>query len=289
MKIAISAGDFPETYSLERILDTIQLLKVKYVELIHGETMVHKGNIGFIKEELKKRGLEPSSVQNWCIFTKKDKIKENQKALIESIHIAKAMNVKYVRVGPFGSVKDAKLTKEILKEYKKDILPCIKEAEKEKICIILENEFHDDPCGNALQCLDILIYMDSECFQLLYDPCNFYIAGEEPFPYTYEMLKSYVKYIHIKDARKINVNEGRGKPEANAYLDKEGNSIWKHKNNDYLCVGLKEGGVNYDGLLTSLKNDRYDGFLSIEPHVIEKIHTETLLKNINYMKDRGGK
>src|SRR3989339_425276 len=276
MKISISAGDFPETYNLDKALKVIKDLNVNYVEVIYGKDILYKDNITSFKNILSSKNLKISSVDNWCVFTKKE------------------MNVNIVRIGPFGGVENGILTKEVLKEYKNGILPCLKEAEKNKVYLVLENEFYDDPCQSALQTLEILKYMDSEYFRLLYDPCNYYIAGEEPFPYTYDIVKKYIKYIHIKDAMKIKewekaeVSE-RGRKEANCYLDKAGNTIWKHKKNDYLCLALGEGGCNYDGLLKQLKKDKYEGFLSIEPHVREEIHTETLKKNITYMQERGGK
>lgn len=52
---------------------------------------------------------------------------------------------------------------------------------------------------NAERCLDILNEFDGR-LGCVFDPANFIICGVEPFPYAYELLKTHITYLHIKDA-----------------------------------------------------------------------------------------
>lgn len=295
MRISIHSGDFPQGELLTNILKLIKQIGVTYVELPFGETFVNEKNVKNISQILREYNLRACCIDNWCYFLESAKVKENQKLIFKSIQVAKELKVNFIRVGPFGSIRSQKL-KEATKEYKKNIMPCLKTAKSEKIVLLLENEFGDDPTRKASQCLEILEYIGSDFFKLLYDPCNFYIAGEEPYPYAYSVLKNNVGYIHLKDAYKIkewgndDTNVGiRGDKELCMYIDSNDNLIWKDRDNpsDYLCVSLEQGGINYNGLISALKKDRYDGFVSLEPHVKAGIHTGTIKQSIQYLKSRG--
>lgn len=52
---------------------------------------------------------------------------------------------------------------------------------------------------NAERCLDIMNEFDGR-LGCVFDPANFIICGVEPFPHAYEVLKTHITYMHIKDA-----------------------------------------------------------------------------------------
>jgi sugar phosphate isomerase/epimerase len=52
---------------------------------------------------------------------------------------------------------------------------------------------------NADRCLELLKEFDGR-LGCVFDPANFIICGVEPFPYAYELLKTHITYMHIKDA-----------------------------------------------------------------------------------------
>jgi sugar phosphate isomerase/epimerase len=78
----------------------------------------------------------------------------------------------------------------------------------------------------------------------LWDPCNevFANGGKNPFPQGYDWIKDSMIHMHIKDAKK---NEGSGEVE---------------------CTPIGEGVIDYEGHFKQLKEDGYEGYLSLETH-----------------------
>lgn len=296
MKIAVHAGDFPSGNKMEDRLCTIKNIGIRYVEMPFGGKFLSLDNAAEVKKLLENMALVPCAVDTWLYFLDVAGLEENRKILFECIRVAKMLNVKVVRIGPFGSAGNMGL-EEATRVYRKNIEPCIKKAEEENIVLVLENEFGDDPTRTALNCLSILESVNSESFKLLYDPCNFYIAGEEGYPYAYNLLKPWIGYVHVKDALKVKEwgktesgGANRGNKGECMYVDGQENIVWKDGDDtsDYLCTAIGEGAINYDGLLKALAADGYAGFISVEPHVKESIHTETMRQTVDYLKEKGG-
>ena len=65
-----------------------------------------------------------------------------------------------------------------------------------KMCHENERGIYGD---NAERCLELLKEFDGR-LGCVFDPANFIICGVEPFPYAYELLKTHITYLHIKDA-----------------------------------------------------------------------------------------
>lgn len=73
-----------------------------------------------------------------------------------------------------------------------------------------------------------------------WDPANSFCEGDEPFPNGYQHLRTFIKNVHFKDARR----------------DATGRSIF-----------VAEGEIDWRGQIAALVRDRYDGFVAIEPHL----------------------
>lgn len=91
----------------------------------------------------------------------------------------------------------------------------------------------------ASRCLDILSAVNSPKLRATFDPANFVQCGQKVFPEAYDLLKPYIKYVHIKDAMS---DSGKVVP-----------------------AGHGDGEVKK--LLDALKKDDFNGFLSLEPHL----------------------
>ena len=103
-----------------------------------------------------------------------------------------------------------------------------------------------DPSVNTTnhgQLSKLLKLLDPEFFGAIYDPGNdlFDPEGEEPFPRGYEAVAERLAHVHVKDA----VYDQAGRP---------------------VCVAPGKGLVPYREVLERLKNDGYEGWLSLEPH-----------------------
>ena len=136
--------------------------------------------------------------------------------------------------------------------------PAAEYAGRRGVIIVLENEAHDDS-GTAEGVRSIVAAVGSPHFGTLFDACNYYQAGEEAFPYAYEVLRQYVRYAHVKGGCRYrpalipHARRGgtlRGAPDAHIGY-----------------VPIADGAVNVDGLIQRLARDGYAGFVALEPHV----------------------
>jgi sugar phosphate isomerase/epimerase len=111
-------------------------------------------------------------------------------------------------------------------------------AEQADVVLLHENEkeiYGDTP----QRCLDIVTSVGSPHLRLAWDPANFVQVGVVPFPEGYAMLRPHVEYIQIKDA-----------------LAADGTVV---------VAGAGDGEVV--PTIRALRDDGFDGFFSLEPHL----------------------
>jgi 3-dehydroshikimate dehydratase len=105
------------------------------------------------------------------------------------------------------------------------------------ITLIHENE--KDIYGDIIaRCVDLLQECNDTHFQAVFDPANFIQCGQTPYPDAYEALRPWLRYVHVKDA----LPDGE-------------------------VVAAGEGAARWPELLQRLRQDGYDGFFSLEPHL----------------------
>lgn len=112
-----------------------------------------------------------------------------------------------------------------------------KRAHAVGITLIHENEkaIYGDTIA---RCLDLLHAIDDIHFQAAFDPANFIQCTQTPYPDAYTKLHDWIDYMHVKDA----VADGS-------------------------VVAAGEGVAHWPKLLQHLRQDGYDGFFSLEPHL----------------------
>ena len=150
------------------------------------------------------------------------------------INAALVLETKYIRMFSFfipgGEYK--KHREEVMKRL--GILAEI--AKKSNLILCHENE--RDIYGESPElCLDIMQNFNGG-IKFVFDPANFIVGGFTPYPDAYNMLVEHIEYMHIKDADETGIfpaGSGKGK--------------------------IKE--ILSDLIL----NRKFDGFLSIEPHL----------------------
>lgn len=112
-------------------------------------------------------------------------------------------------------------------------------AKKYNIILIHENE--KEIYGDiGSRCLDLMESLKCPCFKSAFDFANFVQCGEDTEK-CWELLHEYVAYIHIKDA---------------VSTDKE----------NVVC-GTGEGKIK-ELLTRAIKDEGYEGFLTLEPHLV---------------------
>lgn len=112
------------------------------------------------------------------------------------------------------------------------------EAEREGVLLLHENEKHiygDTP----ERVLDLVETVGSPALRLAWDNANFVQVGVRPFTDGYVMLRPYVDYLQVKDAV-----AATGK-----------------------VVPTGDGDGELSETLMALRDDGYDGFASLEPHL----------------------
>jgi 3-dehydroshikimate dehydratase len=105
--------------------------------------------------------------------------------------------------------------------------------------IILLHENEKDIYGDTIaRCVDLLQSCDNAHLQAVFDPANFIQCRQTPYPDAYETLHPWLRYMHVKDARA-----------------------------DGSVVAAGEGEARWPELLQRLRDDGYDRFFSLEPHL----------------------
>jgi sugar phosphate isomerase/epimerase len=111
-------------------------------------------------------------------------------------------------------------------------------AESADLILVHENEkeiYGDLP----ERCLDIVTSVGSPRLRLAWDPANFVQVGVKPFSDGYALLRPHLEYIQIKDALAA----------------------------DGTVVPAGEGDGEVATTIRHLRQDGFDGFFSLEPHL----------------------
>ena len=164
---------------------------------------------------------------------------QKQLAQLDTLcRIAKEVNCRYIRVFSFYIPEGddfSKYSSEVIRK----LSIFVEIAKKYEITLIHENE--KDIYGDLKErCLEILKAINSPYFKAAFDFANFVQCGEDT-KVCYELLKDFVAYIHIKDA--------------------------VSSDNDNVPCGTGEGKIE-EILRQAIKEDGYEGFLTLEPHLV---------------------
>ena len=127
-------------------------------------------------------------------------------------------------------------------------------AQKHSVTLLHENERHIFG-DTAARCRDIFDTVGSPALLCTYDPSNFVLCGERNYPYAYELLRDKITYMHMKDSIYTSENTGLDMGFDVAVLT-----------DAHRPVGRGDG--NCLEILTALWQSGYEGFLSIEPHLV---------------------
>ena len=113
-------------------------------------------------------------------------------------------------------------------------------AEKPGMIIALENE-HACNVATAAEAARVLEFLPNPNLKLLWDPANALVAGEDPFPGGYSLLrKDRIVHVHAKDCEMRN-----------------GTAVFGP-------LGTRH--VRWKEQIAALIDDGYQGFLSLETH-----------------------
>lgn len=126
-------------------------------------------------------------------------------------------------------------------DYREGVIARLREmterAGSEGITLLHENDV--DLYGDTVErSVDLLQTIKDPHFRAAFDPANFILSGEEPYPTAYEALRPWIAGVHVKDAL----------PGGPVVPAGDGIARWKE-----ILAGLQASG--------------YDGYLALEPHL----------------------
>jgi len=208
-------------------------------------------DIGEVDRVLRETGLVVSCLALpffKCSMDKDEEVAEHIEGLKSAMKLAERWNVKLLRGFTFW--KDSGSWEGALEKYRA-ILQLLEGTE---YTLVLETE-PSVYTANASLLAKFLKELDSPRVKALWDPGNlpFDEDGEQPYPDGYALLRGQIAHMHLKDA------VGCG--------------------DDAKAVCLGTGLVDFPGQIKALREDGYDGFMSLETHYrLEVQLTEEQLK-----------
>ena len=161
--------------------------------------------------------------------------------LERAIQVAQAFGTPCIRIFSFYPPANAQGTSASLDVQREEVMRrlrvMIERARSASVTLLHENE--KDIYGDTIaRCVDLMQSCEDEHFKVAFDPANFIQCGQVPYPDAYEALRPWLAYVHVKDAL---------------------------ANGNVVAAG--EGVGRWPDLLRRLREDGYDGFLSLEPHL----------------------
>lgn len=191
-----------------------------------------------LKALMDEYGIQVSSIGSPIGKIKVDEDFESHFEVYKNIvKTAKILGTKYIRVFSFYHEPNTEWTKEERDEVFRRLKVMVDYAKEEDVILLHENEKHI--YGDiAERCLELMQEFSCANFKAVFDPANF-VQCKVDTKKAYEMLKSYIAYMHIKDA----------------LLSDE----------TVVPAGMGDGNIEY--ILRDLFDSGYDGFLSLEPHL----------------------
>lgn len=160
---------------------------------------------------------------------------EHFKHVTELAHV---LNTRYIRMFSFF-MPDGKDPTAYKEQVFAQLEQLIRVGKEQDVILLHENE--KDIYGDTiLRCEEIMKEFYGDHFKAVFDFANFIQCGQDPQE-AYSVMKPYIEYIHVKDARKA----------------------------DGVIVPAGNGDGKIQEILKDLFEGGYKGFVSLEPHLTE--------------------
>lgn len=241
MPVLSGFGDEIAT-DLDEQLDTLQQAGIDLLDLrgAWGKNVLdlNDGEVARIGETLAGRGMRVS-----CVATPVGKapidgdFRQQQAALARGIEIAQALETSNVRIFsyyiPEGD-EPGRYRDEVLRR----LTALVAQARMAGMTLLHENErgiYGDSPA----RCHDLHATIDSPHLLALWDPGNFASCGYRPYYESWDLLRPYIGYVHVKD------------------YDRVGKRV----------VVAGAGDAEWPECIRALRDAGYDGVIALEPHL----------------------
>jgi len=247
---------------LGKQIEVLKKLDIHHVEMrgVNGKGLVEYSinEAKEIKKQLDEEGIRLSSVGSPIGKIKiTDDFAPHMELYKHTVEIAHLMDAPYIRMFSFFMPEN-----EIYAPYRGKVMDQLGQfvdyAKASQTILLHENE--KDIYGDvADRCLEIMKEFYGDHFKAVFDFANFVQCKQNTLE-AYEMLKSYIAYIHVKDA------------------------LWSDAS--VVPAGMGDGHV--EEILKTLKAGGYQGFLSLEPHLSDFAGFDALEQNASQKKKMSG-
>lgn len=227
--------------SLERQIQVLNELGIKFVEFRSADGT---GVADFTDEKAKeaKKRLDAAGIRVSAVGSPIGKIGVNDdfashmEKLQRIERIADIFETPYIRMFSFYLTEHTD-PKDSRDEVMHRMERMVQEAKTNHLVLLHENEkgIYGD---NAARCLDLMKEFYGDHFKATFDFANFIQCGQNTLE-AYELLKPYIEYVHVKDAR---LADGEVVP-----------------------AGTGDGQVA--AIFEKLDQTGFKGYLSLEPHL----------------------
>lgn len=227
--------------ALTKQMEVIKKLGMSHIEMrgVNGKGLVEYSvaEAREIKKQLDDNGIRLSSLGSPIGKIKiTDDFEPHFELYKHTVELAHLMETPYIRMFSFFMPEGQDPA-----QYRNQVMEQLGRfadyAKQNGVCLLHENE--KDIYGDiASRCLEIMQLYYGDHFQAVFDFANFVQCKQDTLE-AYELLKPYIRYVHIKDA------------------------VWA--TGDVVPAGMGDGHVAE--ILKKLKDSGYQGYLSLEPHL----------------------
>jgi sugar phosphate isomerase/epimerase len=264
IRIAISGTELDPAEPIDELIDCARDLGIAFVELWWPRNTEREG-LEHTLDRIASSGIQIACVCDGSELYRDGGSVEDQQLLSRSIELAAKVGAPCANTyfGHYPVLDDSRA----IECYSRLLAPCLEAACRSNVTVVLENEFNAfgvDPAGSDITRRPSVLRrlfeeVNNRWFRLNFDPCNFYCAGVEPYPYAYEVLKPYIGYCHVKDGGVMD-----------SMLDAENPMTgWRRftdNERQFVMRPLGQGAIPWATLIARLRDDGYNGFLTLEPH-----------------------
>lgn len=254
MKISVSMYSLNSTIKEENwtifdFIDYAKSISLDGVELLDIYWNDKEKEIKQVKEALQKHDLSVSAydvTNNFVKESSEERAKEVAK-IKDGIEVAKQLGTNIIRV--FCGDLHGDLTYEDGQDWiVEGLKACAETAEKEQVYLAIEN--HGLLAGKSEQVEEIINKVNSPFVKSTFDTGNFLLVHEEPKE-AFDRLRDKIVHVHFKDFREKGADES-----IKGFRSTEGVEL--------IGTVPGDGKVDLSYIVQGLKENNYDGWLSIE-------------------------
>lgn len=280
MTMQLAIGMFDYDLPLDDAIERMRRLGVKRVELVSPRN-VTVDNADEVRDRLADAGIAVSAV---ATLTKPNMVDDPHEvadtlALLEdSMRAAHALGA--TRIITYFGGHPTRSHGAAIDRYVELTRPSLDLAESLGVDVLIENHFSHAPgevTNTAKGCQELVEAVDHPNFAINFDPCNFAVGGQDVIE-AYDTLKSVIRNVHMKDTVPYDDDQ---------HADYPGRVVTDLERGDFIFVPMGQGITHNAAVLRRLREDDYDGPVSVEAHTPQETLDEVFRIGRDYCIEHG--